>query len=474
MNRTHFYFTIIVASIFVIIVSPTLFRDGMFIDGLVYADVARNLAKGLGGFWSLHYTNTLLPEFHEHPPLAFGLQALLFKVFGDSIYVERYYSIVTFFISGGIIVLIWRKIVVPSYKHLYWLPLMLWIAVPLVTWGASNNMLENTMTIFDLLALYFIICYIYSKKSFDYIAIAGLMVFLSFLSKGFVGLYMWSAFFMIWIVRRDAKFYTWAVNTLLIIIFSLVSFWIISLIWPESIACLKAYFDTQVVKSIQTVTTVDSRFFIIKKVFSEFIPALALTLIVLGIKKYKFIQLETIEAHKKWAITLVLIAFSGIIPIMISMKQSGYYALTTFPLLAIALALVISVVVKFWVDKIATQSKYMYLAKYVMCFFIVFAISFAVFQHGKVGRDEKEISDIKTFIKFIPSNSTIGIPKSIYTEWSYHGYFSRYANISLDPDRPFVHDFFIKELVSNDTVSSNFEKVEIPTLKFLLYRKRIK
>lgn len=46
----------------------------MFVDGVTYAAIARNLAQGNGSFWSPFYTATLYPQFFEHPPLGFALQ----------------------------------------------------------------------------------------------------------------------------------------------------------------------------------------------------------------------------------------------------------------------------------------------------------------------------------------------------------------------------------------------------------------
>ena len=142
---------IIVFSIFLILIGKTLFSDGMFMDGLLYASVAKNLSNGIGSFWHLHLTNTFLPQFYEHPPLAFGLQSLFFYVFGESIYIERIYSLLTFVIVGILIVSIWN--IINNEKQTGWLPLLFWITIPLVSWCCSNNMLENTMSVFICLSM---------------------------------------------------------------------------------------------------------------------------------------------------------------------------------------------------------------------------------------------------------------------------------------------------------------------------------
>jgi 4-amino-4-deoxy-L-arabinose transferase-like glycosyltransferase len=70
-------------SVYLICTLPRLLSYGMFRDGLTYSSIARNMAEGVGAFWSPYYTATLYPQFYEHPPFAFWLQSLAFRVFGE-------------------------------------------------------------------------------------------------------------------------------------------------------------------------------------------------------------------------------------------------------------------------------------------------------------------------------------------------------------------------------------------------------
>ncbi len=160
---------------------PRLAHRGMFVDGVTYASIARNLAEGRGSFWSPSYTATLYPQFHEHPPLGFWLQSLWFRVLGDHLFVERLYTAVVALATGVLIGLIWRRLdtdAASSGDHvveddgrgtagysarddcgqaeggqcgrngLDWLPLVLWIAVPVVSWSIVGNLLETTVALF--------------------------------------------------------------------------------------------------------------------------------------------------------------------------------------------------------------------------------------------------------------------------------------------------------------------------------------
>jgi len=156
MKKSRPYY-IIVFGLFLGICAPTLWSDGMFMDGLYYAAISKNLANGLGDFWYLHHTDFSHPIFREHPPLAMGLQSIFFSIFGDSIYIERFYSLLTFIVTGFFIHLIWKEVIGKKYSLYSWLVLFFWAIIPLNSWACSNNILENTMNIFVASSVFFLI-----------------------------------------------------------------------------------------------------------------------------------------------------------------------------------------------------------------------------------------------------------------------------------------------------------------------------
>ena len=81
----------------------------MYNDGVAYAGLAKNLAHGIGTFWTPRLTEIEYVAFYEHPPLVFGLQSLFFRVLGDALATERVYAFTVFALSGGLIVGLWRE-----------------------------------------------------------------------------------------------------------------------------------------------------------------------------------------------------------------------------------------------------------------------------------------------------------------------------------------------------------------------------
>ena len=97
-------------SFFLLILSPQLFSEGMFMDGIYYATIARNMAEGIGTFWDPTFTQTLGEHFYDHPPLAFGLQSLFFSAFGDYFWVERLYSLLCYLFTAILMLYTWKLI----------------------------------------------------------------------------------------------------------------------------------------------------------------------------------------------------------------------------------------------------------------------------------------------------------------------------------------------------------------------------
>ena len=91
--KKHSIYWILTITVFVSLLIPALVQDGMFLDGITYAAISKNMANGYGSFFNPHYTKILYPEFHEHPPLVFIVQSGFFKLFGDAFYTERIFSL---------------------------------------------------------------------------------------------------------------------------------------------------------------------------------------------------------------------------------------------------------------------------------------------------------------------------------------------------------------------------------------------
>lgn len=463
-NQKPFY--IIVLAIFIGVLSPNLLSDGMFMDGLYYAAISNNLANGIGSFWDLFFTKTLHPHFHEHPPLAFGIQSVFFKLFGGNMLVERIYSFCTFIITGFIITRIWNRLVDVNYQKLAWFPLLLWITVPLVTWSASNNMLENTMMIFTSLSVLFTLKSIENKRILN-LVLSGIMLFLGVLTKGLVALFPLSLLLWIFIINRTISFKRFISDLIISLSAIVIPFLLLFIFIPESYESLLEYFNVQIVRSITSIQTTESRFHILQMLFNELSPMIILVFLVWYLtRKNQFINQKL-----NWAIIFLLLGLSGVIPIMISMKQRGFYILATFPIFSIALSLFILPRVNYLVEKINYKSKGYEVFKYVSYTLLLITIVSSSLQINKIGRDKEKLGDVYSIIEIVPEGSIISIDPNLQTDWSLHGYFQRYGNISLESKEPFKHEYILVIKGDEKGLPTEYKKKGISLNLYALYEK---
>jgi len=461
-------FYLFVIGIFLIIVSPTLLSDGMFMDGLIYSTIAHNLSNGIGSFWNPHFTATCLTDFHEHPPLAFGIQSIFYILLGGSRFIDKLYSFITFVLVGYIILKIWTIL---NYKH-GWIPLLFWLLTPLVIWACSNNMLENTLSVFTSLSILF---YLKSqnRKKYFFIFLSGFVLALGFLTKGFVAFFPWTFPFLLWLLLRQKSFRTMVVDSIGVFIFTIVPLILLVILSPEAGLSIHKYIDTQVINSLKNVTTIDSRFFIIKRLLSELIPAISLFVLFIIWGWHKKFSINLIKSNSKTALVFVLLGLTGVLPIMISMKQSGFYILATFPFFAIGIGVLIYSLIDFLINNINYQSKGFLFFKWIAhgIFFIGIILPFYFSNH--IGRDRNKIKDTYKILSVLPVGSIININPNMWQDWSLHGYFGRYKNVSLDPNNDNKREYLlIQKDYYSDTIYQDYKTIELQTTDYKLLKKK--
>ncbi len=318
--------------LFFILSTAHLFTPGQFMDGATYAAVSRNLAQGLGSTWDLWYTPELYARFVEHPPLHFWVQSSLFHLWGDQWWVEDIYAILIWLLTAlGIDRLgRWSGL---SQRAIQW-SLLLWTAIPIVTWTYGNNLLETTLSASMVWASATMI-YGLRRNQWGYLFLGGLWIAAGALTKGPVALFPLAVPFWWHIagntlhapIRRIALDSTTVLAGLLLP-------WLILWNLSEPHAYLSAYWSKQVVHSLEAIQTVSSRWYILGSFAMQMlIPAI----IALGVRRFRPLSEGPWRLSPR-SIAFAFIALSAVLPIMISLKQRDFYAVPAYPFAALALA----------------------------------------------------------------------------------------------------------------------------------------
>lgn len=460
---------IFVIALFAALISPYLLTRGMFMDGVIYAAISKNLAFDEGSFWSLKFMTEYFNPFYEHPPLAIYFESLFFRLFGNQFWVERAYSVFTCVVSGVLIHYIWKQL---AGRHKMeaassWIPLLFWILFPLVSWSAVNNMLENTMAVFVLSSLLFLLNSL-KQKSILFILLSGFSLSLAFLSKGPVALYLWSFFFLHFLLFRNGSFLQMVYKTLQLVFFTMMPFAMLYLFYSRGFDSLMAYLDNQVVKSVSSVVTVDSRFFILLSLLQQLILPFSVVLLWGGIAWMLTRKGVFLKHNLKQSLFFFLLGMTGVLPIMLSLKQSGFYILTTFPFFSISLALIIA-----GFPKIKVNSKSLISIAGISILLLAFAATNTMLKFGTYSRDYDKIQDLQSVKRAFPMEKGVDIDPALWQDWALFGYAARYNGLDFHRDTIPSQALFLVE--ANNIVKPKdglYEKCTLSLIRYELYQKK--
>lgn len=448
-------FWLLLIGIAFILVGRDLFAEGMFVDGVTYASIARNMAEGQGSFWNPCYTQTLYPVFHQHPPLALGMEALFFKAFGDRFWVEKVYSMLTFLLSGLLIAAIWKR--TTNRPQWAWMPLLFWVAMPLVTWSAKNNLLENTMAIFVLLSVWLMILS-YQKNSKLWLLMAGASLYLAFLTKGFTGLFP-LAFPLFYCIFDERRHWIQGPVDILLLFFTMaVLSGLTFLFHPEWWQYLKDYIHIQVIEGGLHEVTVSSRFYIVLSLLQQLVIPAVIVVILFVIRKIAKIRQEKIfefRPDRKWFVVFLLLGLSGVLPIMVSVKQRDFYMQTALPFFALACSYLCLSLMGHLHEKMNLKRPLHIV--FTLSSLLVLLVGVLLPPRGvnTYSRDEALLKDTKAILTELAEEKTLGIAQEDFSQWEWHAYFMRYGKVSLD-DRNHHSYVLVKDDHHLKLLTSNF------------------
>lgn len=420
--------------VFLFLLLPFMFSKGMFMDGMMYTNIAHNLYQGEGSFWQPYFLKTIYPAFHEHPPLAFGLQSLWYDVFGDAIWVDKFYPFCMAIFTGVLMVLIWQKLFEDNktIQVWSWLPILLWISIPRVFWAYQNNVLESTMGVFCGLALLSLI-HVGEKlqfKSFGLMTLSAIFLLLAFLTKGFTGLFPLASLFFIDLILKKFSFKKAVIRSLFLVgIFGLVAILFFGFN-QAAFQNIETYLKTQVAESLSGQRETDSRFFIIKTLISESLLPIILTLLIWSISYFR----KKSNGDKTMGLAeskvLLIISLSGILPMMVSPKQLGFYIIPAVPYFVMALvALIVPIIQQWQFNPKLIQLK---LSAIGILIGYVGLIFFTIHQTGNPTRDQAELNDVHKISQIVGQKTTIDASPELFRNWTLMAYFKRYEGIEMD------------------------------------------
>ena len=409
----------------------------MFLDGVIYAAISKNMSLGLGSIWQPFYTKTLFPHFFEHPSLAFFLQSLYFKCLGQGYLVERLYSLTMALFQIALVIYVWSK-EKGANKFSIIMLLLFWVLIPLNVSTYKNNMLEMTATFFSTLSACMLICYVAKnvRGYFFSLSAVAITMLLGFLSNGPTVLFpLVIPLLQAFIYKNNS--YKSAIKTTIALIVLGALYTSAFFLWQEgALYNIQQYLSTQLLASISGNRDLSYTGLKHLKVLDLFfkaywpISALAFLMISSQIKKLGWRPAMN-EAMSKKTLFYFLLALAASLPVGISHRQSFHYIAQSAPFYLLAIMHFINPVFQAFTNNMQVTASRLSALFISSLFLVVFSASFVAYKAGGEEKHADMIHDVNVMAAYLPKNEIIDASDTIYDEWDLAAYFARNSFVSV-------------------------------------------
>jgi hypothetical protein len=298
--------------------------------------------------------------------------------------------------------------------------------------------------------------------------ISGLFIFLASFSKGIPGLFPIAAPMAYWLYNKSISLKKILIY-ILVLLSTVALIYFLILLNNDAKGSLYNYFYLRLLKRINDVPTtgnyLDSLFRLVQE-----------TLILIGIVlltklSVKELKLKT-KATKNMGYIFLLIGLLGVIPLMLTLVQKGFYMVPAFPFIAIGFALLIVNEVDHFINSKLLVYKGIKWIKVSFVSLFVFSLILPITQIGKYSRNEEILKDIYVAGNLIPERSVINCSLELERDWTLQTYLSRYFFISLDVNAD--HSYYLcdqKEYQNDPEKFKNFQRIASDMKLYVLLKR---
>lgn len=415
-------FWILVVALAALLWLPNLFALGMFMDGVYDALTAMQLAKGISTFWAPQTVYYAEPASWGNTPLSIGILALCYKIFGNHYVVERGYSFVTAIIQLLLIQLLWRTVLYgqPEEKKYAWFPCLLFMCSPLTGWCYSNNLMENTMSIFTTASIIVMLQYIQGRSN---LIVAGVftafLLLLAFITKGPVSVFPFTVPVLFLAVNEKFDFKK-AMLLTVIVVASFTLLFALLFSFQEPQVFLKNYMEVQVMPALKHEIPGS---YVPYQIFIELLIALSPFIGVALILFFAGNKIESFSFKANFWWRFLLLGLCGSLPIALSVKQSKFYLLPSLIPYVIGFSILFLPAIKLLAEKVT--NKFSWLIHAVSTVAIIAAAFVSVFNIGGISRDVDLLNDLRAINSITANEKVVGGDWELYDDWQLRGYFLR-------------------------------------------------
>lgn len=460
---------VIVISLFMLFLIPKLFQDSIPRAGLENGIVASRLIPGETPFWELSNDATL-QELGEiaYMPLGYWLESVAMHFFGDSTYFDVWYSFVLFILGSVLMFFTWINL--GNTPHSYWVPMLLYLVVPIQLRGATANYIEAPLTVIMLLATLFYVRGISKtlkdtrhgehvemrklndpSRKYTYgrainMIWVGLFLNTGFMIKGVNGIFPLFLPFLMWCLDPNRKG-NWRpfLDTGIIVFVMILLNVIIIILDPAMPKGIYDYIVSLRSGALAQSTSVASHFYIFYHAFIQLLIPIAVCFLLMipkmldhKIKKYAFYwkyQDELSDSEVR-LITVghacMLTGLLGIITNSYSLRQYDYYVLPAMPYFILGLSCYSVQSSELMLSKVTKLSR----ALLSTMGFVLPVVAVLMFVNAAfTSRDDgSAVAELHRMLPYLEQNENVGVGQSVTPNSIEALHMRRHKNVSLQPE----------------------------------------
>lgn len=310
-------------------------RGWISAEGSYMGVLSRNLAEGIGSFWYPAFSQDPPELYHELPPLAIGMEAVFFKIFGDRWPTEKIFSLSILVMNVLVLMGIWRAM--GERWNTAWVPLAFWMSVPAIIDATAQSQPVLSSGLFASLSCLTYLISFQRRSLAGSILSAGFGV-AAFLSGGYIALavlaftFWWILFFQ----GKTLRMFVWfglATFLFFILILAFV-FWV----QPAAVDnVMNKYLTILALDRMYEEPNVGNRLWILMESMRQIAPLLLIAIMAMGIVWQRS---HALSQTMRSALPFLLTGFCFIALIAQERRQFVFEAYPAFIFLALGLSLI--------------------------------------------------------------------------------------------------------------------------------------
>ena len=463
-------------SLFLIVILLPLTRQGMFLDGVIYAAIAKNLALDHGTLWQPFYSQTNFRVFYEHPPLAMYFQSVFFKLFGQRFGVEQLYCLLMALGQFALISWYWLgdqslKKENTAFVHLALL-LLLWLLIPL-NLKYVNNHLEATLTLFTTFATLVLLLKTQSTVAFflQYL-ISSIAVLIAFFCNGPTAFFPLAVPLIRALVNKQTSWYDGIKETIFFALLLSILFGLFYFLVPAALINTEHYLNEQLLPSTTGTRQLKlvgfHHLYIFNLYFRAYWPVSVFVFGCIAVaakiegKSIRSVRLPNLK--QKNVLLFFLLSLASSLPVGVSHRQALNYIIQSAPFFTLAMMVLCFEPVKTIINYCGTNPLFLKASFYLNFLFFITSLITVCYLANGYNAHKEIITDIKTIIPYCKNDEIISASGAIYYDWHAAAYFARHSLISLTSENGNQYYLALK----NEALHENYHLVNLPLAYYKL------